>query len=260
MLDDRAKYWTPVDQYVGGIEHAVMHLLYARFFHKAMRDLGLVNSNEPFTRLLTQGMVLKDGAKMSKSKGNTVDPNDLVDTYGADTVRVFMTFAAPPEQSLEWSDSGVEGASRFLKRLWAFAYKHRELLLKRSKDAIKESSHNFDWETVSDPIKSFRRDLYNILKKAIYDYERQQYNTVVSGSMKLLNLLHDLAEFDPKKEIEPYTVLFHHSLSVLLRLLAPIAPFISQTLWQQLEFGTDISTATWPKVAKNALTTDEIGN
>src|SRR6185312_14653328 len=121
MLDGRANYWLPVDQYVGGIEHAVMHLLYARFIHKTMRDLGLVESDEPFTRLLTQGMVLKDGAKMSKSKGNTVSPQILIDQYGAGTVRLFSIFAAPPEQSLEWSDSGVEGAYRFLKRLWTLA-------------------------------------------------------------------------------------------------------------------------------------------
>ena len=119
MIDSaEANYWLPVDQYVGGIEHAILHLLYSRFFHKLMRDAGLVSSDEPFERLLTQGMVLKDGAKMSKSKGNTVDPQELIDRYGADTVRLFSMFAAPPEQSLEWSDSGVEGAHRFIKRLW----------------------------------------------------------------------------------------------------------------------------------------------
>ncbi len=123
MLDAEADYWAPVDQYVGGIEHAILHLLYARFFHKLMRDEGLVHSDEPFTRLLTQGMVLKDGSKMSKSKGNTVDPQSLIESYGADTVRLFSMFAAPPEQSLEWSDSGVEGANRFLKRLWKLVAK-----------------------------------------------------------------------------------------------------------------------------------------
>ena len=118
MVDERANYWLPVDQYVGGIEHAILHFLYARFFNKLMRDVGLIKNDEPFTNLLTQGMVLKDGSKMSKSKGNTVDPQALIDTYGADTARLFMMFAAPPDQSLEWADSGVEGASRFLKRLW----------------------------------------------------------------------------------------------------------------------------------------------
>ncbi len=124
MVDERANYWLPVDQYVGGIEHAILHLLYARFFNKLMRDVGLIKNDEPFTKLLTQGMVLKDGSKMSKSKGNTVDPQALIDTYGADTARLFMMFAAPPDQSLEWADSGVEGASRFLKRLWKACYEH----------------------------------------------------------------------------------------------------------------------------------------
>jgi len=124
MLDERADYWLPVDQYVGGIEHAILHLLYARFFQKLMRDVGLVKEGEPFANLLTQGMVLKDGVKMSKSKGNTVDPQGLIAKYGADTVRLFTMFAAPPEQSLEWADSGVDGASRFLKRLWKRVYEH----------------------------------------------------------------------------------------------------------------------------------------
>ena len=127
MVDERANYWLPIDQYVGGIEHAILHLLYARFFNKLMRDVGLIKNDEPFTNLLTQGMVLKDGSKMSKSKGNTVDPQALIDNYGADTARLFMMFAAPPDQSLEWADSGVEGASRFLKRLWKACYEHVQL-------------------------------------------------------------------------------------------------------------------------------------
>src|SRR5690606_8919645 len=140
MLDSRANYWTPVDQYVGGIEHAVMHLLYARFFHKLMRDVGLVNSSEPFTRLLTQGMVLKDGAKMSKSKGNVVDAQTLLDEYGADTLRLFMMFASSPEQSLEWSDSGVQGAWRFLKRLWSYAETLQTLIKDYNKN-FKQGTH-----------------------------------------------------------------------------------------------------------------------
>ena len=140
MVDERANYWGPVDQYIGGIEHAVMHLLYARFFQKLMRDEGLVTANEPFTRLLTQGMVLKDGAKMSKSKGNVVDPQSLIDEYGADTVRLFIMFAAPPEQSLEWSDAGVAGSFRYLKRLWHFAQNHSELLKTTSAKKLSLSS------------------------------------------------------------------------------------------------------------------------
>ena len=149
MLDDRANYWTPVDQYIGGIEHAILHLLYARFMHKLLRDLGLLNSNEPFKSLLTQGMVLKDGFKMSKSKGNIVAPQQLIEKYGADTVRLFIIFAAPPEQALEWSDSGVEGAYRFLKKLWNFAIQIKaplqalpSLLLPESKSALSANSSN----------------------------------------------------------------------------------------------------------------------
>jgi len=210
MLDDRAKYWTPVDQYVGGIEHAVMHLLYARFFHKLLRDEGLLNSDEPFIRLLTQGMVLKDGAKMSKSKGNTVDPQALMDQYGADTARLFTMFASPPEQSLEWSDSGVEGAYRFLKRLWAFAYTKQELIAK-----IKQED-----ESISAEEREQRRQIHLILQQACYDFQRQQFNTVVSGCMKLLNILQTVTNAQVIQE----------GMSILLRLLAPIVPHITHRL------------------------------
>ncbi len=148
----RAKYWTPVDQYIGGIEHAVMHLLYARFFHKLMRDEGLVNSDEPFKALLTQGMVLKDGHKMSKSIGNIVDPNSLINTYGADTARLFTMFAAPPDQSLEWSDTAVEGAHRFLKRIWTFAHQHRTMFIDIN-DSILSGNGSIDWQSAETRLK-----------------------------------------------------------------------------------------------------------
>ena len=179
MLDERAKYWTPVDQYIGGIEHAILHLLYARFFHKLLRDEGLLNSDEPFTRLLTQGMVLKDGAKMSKSKGNTVSPESLVEKYGADTVRLFIIFAAPPEQSLEWSDSGVEGAYRFLKKLWHFAGQIKAPLQPLPASLDKESQTAY-------------QHIHQILQQAEQDIERLQLNTVVSAAMKIFNLLSKL--------------------------------------------------------------------
>jgi leucyl-tRNA synthetase len=239
MLDERAQYWTPVDQYVGGVEHAVMHLLYARFFHKLMRDAGLLNSDEPFTRLLTQGMVLKDGSKMSKSKGNTVDPQELINKYGADTVRLFTMFAAPPEQSLEWSDSGVEGAHRFLKRLWAFASEHHKTICEinlQNKIPVIEQSNK-------------RRQIYEILQQARYDFERQQFNTVVSGCMKLLNLLQD-------KDNSP--AIIHEGLNILLRLLAPIVPHITHALWTQLNFNGDILNATWPQVNPELLRVEQI--
>lgn len=246
MLDDRAQYWTPVDFYIGGIEHAVMHLLYARFFHKILRDEGLLNSDEPFVNLLTQGMVLKDGVKMSKSKGNVVDPNALIDKYGADTVRLFVIFASSPEQSLEWSDSGVEGSHRFLKRLWSYAYQCDK----------RPDVQSFDWSTASDELRDRRRELYQIFNQADYDYERLQFNTVVSAAMKILNLL---SECDPKT-LDLGTQLFiDEGLSVLLRLLAPITPHICHHLWQKLEFGPMMMIdAPWPKVVKDALKLDSV--
>lgn len=192
MLDGRVNYWLPVDQYIGGIEHAVLHLLYARFFHKLMRDEGLLNSDEPFIRLLSQGMVLKGGAKMSKSKGNIVDPQALIDTYGADTVRLFMIFASPPEQTLEWSDSGVEGAYRFLKRLWAFAFEHHQIIRKQNHLPESNQLGSTNWENADAAQLTIFRQIYEILEQAKFDYERQQFNTVISGSMKILNLLSKL--------------------------------------------------------------------
>ena len=206
MLDGRADYWTPVDQYVGGVEHAVLHLLYARFFHKVLRDLKLVSSSEPFTHLLTQGMVLKQGAKMSKSKGNTVSPHALVEEYGADTVRFFILFASPPEQSLEWSDTGVEGAARFLKKLWQYAL-------------------SFPHHHSGLPDAQARLIIHQLLKQISFDYERQQFNTVASGAMKLLNILQ-----------ECHSAAAREGLSILLRILAPITPHICAELWQLLKF------------------------
>ncbi|MGQ3891418.1 leucine--tRNA ligase [Legionella sp. CNM-4043-24] len=251
MLDDRAKYWTPVDQYIGGIEHAVMHLLYARFFHKLMRDEGLVNSDEPFKALLTQGMVLKDGHKMSKSLGNIVDPNHLIDTYGADTARLFTMFAAPPEQSLEWSDSAVEGAHRFLKRLWAFAYQNQELL-RNTNEAIADGNGHIDWQQADSRLKKARYNVNQILAQANLDYERHQFNTVVSGCMKLFN---ELSAHPVETEAEAYAL--NAGMSILLRLLAPITPHICHHLWIQLGYDKAIIDAKWPKVDKSALKSDE---
>lgn len=252
MLDDRVKYWTPVDQYIGGIEHAVMHLLYARFFHKLMRDEGLVNSDEPFKGLLSQGMVLKDGHKMSKSLGNTVDPNHLIDTYGADTARLFIMFAAPPEQSLEWSDTGVEGAHRFLKRLWAFAFQHRETCLDIN-ELILDNNASINWQNCEARLKKARLNVHQLLAQVNQDYERQQFNTVVSGAMKFFN---ELSSYEVKNEEDKYFV--HSSLSILLRILAPITPHICHHIWQELQYDEVIINASWPKVDKSALKTKDV--
>ncbi|MFA6408898.1 MAG: leucine--tRNA ligase [Gammaproteobacteria bacterium] len=246
MLDERANYWLPVDQYIGGIEHAILHLLYARFFFKVMRDFGLVKADEPFTNLLTQGMVLKDGSKMSKSKGNTVSPEDMIAKYGADTARLFIIFAAPPEHSLEWSDSGVEGAHRFLKRLWSFAYTQKSLLLEQNEKQISLSEINAEQ-------KNIRREMHKILKQINADMERKQFNTVASAAMKLLNILQELTK-DSKNNAYP----IQEGFSILLRILSPITPHITQYLWSELKFGPDITITSWPKVDEQALETTAI--
>jgi leucyl-tRNA synthetase len=252
MLDERANYWLPVNQYVGGVEHAVMHLLYARFFHKAMRDLGLVNSDEPFTALLTQGHVLNQGTKMSKSKGNVVDPDALIDRFGADTVRLFMIFAAPPEQSLEWSDTGVEGSHRFLKRLWAFGYEQRELI-----HQLNIVPPNIDFDNIDRNQRATLRELYEILDQTTYDYERLQLNTVVSGCMKLLNLLTKIPPAQlPSEDVSEYII--YEGLSILLRLLAPVAPHITQALWHDLQYPGVLLHATWPTGNSAAIKMDEV--
>lgn len=230
ILDQRANYWTPVDQYIGGVEHAVLHLLYARFFHKVLRDLGFLNSDEPFTRLLTQGMVLKDGAKMSKSKGNTINPQTLIDHYGADTLRLFILFAAPPEQFLEWSDHGIEGAHRFLKRLWRFAFKH-QAILRKWPTVI--SAQRIRW----DHHPALGEMVQAIVQRACHDYAQQQFNTVVSAAMKLLNLLQETEDLADH--------LMQYLFSLLLRLLAPITPHITHVLWQAFNFPGLILDAPW---------------
>ncbi|MCF6767019.1 leucine--tRNA ligase [Thiotrichales bacterium 19S11-10] len=244
MLDDEANYWLPVDQYVGGVEHAILHLLYARFFHKAMRDMGLVNSDEPFKSLLTQGMVLKDGSKMSKSKGNTVDPQALIDQYGVDTARLFSLFAAPPEQSLEWSDQGVEGAHRFLKKVYSYAMSYQPMF----DDIHKNESISLDKTDLSRNDKSIRYDIHIALKQAIFDISRNQFNTVVSAAMKIFNAL-------SKAESNH---LIYEGMSILLRLLSPITPHITHYLWQKLGFGENILKASWPSPDSRALIVDEM--
>jgi len=245
MLDERAKYWVPVDQYIGGIEHAVLHLLYARFFHKLMRDEGLVENDEPFKRLLTQGMVLKDGSKMSKSKGNTVDPQGLIEQYGADTVRLFILFAAPPEQSLEWADSGVDGASRFLKRLWKLVHTHV--------DASQAKSH-LDVTKLSPEQKNIRRKLHETIAKVTDDIKRRYtFNTAIAAIMELLN---DLSKFSD--DSEQGAAVMSEAIEAVVLMLSPIVPHITQQLWQELGHQQQIVDIAWPLCDDSALVRDEI--
>ena len=242
MIDsDQANYWLPVDQYVGGIEHAILHLLYSRFFHKLMRDAGLVSSDEPFTRLLTQGMVLKDGAKMSKSKGNTVDPQELIDRYGADTVRLFSMFAAPPEQSLEWSDSGVEGANRFIRRVWRLVH-----------DLDTDGTESLP-DSLNGEQKNLRRKIHETIAKVSDDYGRRQtFNTAVAAVMELCNELgrHPTEHSGDRAVID-------EGLRAVLQLLWPITPHLSEHLWQALT-GEAFKESQWPDVDDTALSRDEL--
>ncbi|MDA9941446.1 leucine--tRNA ligase [Luminiphilus sp.] len=242
MLDsEQANYWLPVDQYVGGIEHAILHLLYARFFHKLMRDAGLVSSDEPFKRLLTQGMVLKDGTKMSKSRGNTVDPQPLIDTYGADTVRLFSMFAAPPDQSLEWSDSGVEGAHRFIKRLWRLAH------------TIGLSQTTLDLGALTSEQKNLRRKVHQTIAKVTDDYGRRQtFNTAVAAIMELCN---ELGRHSNDSALDQAIV--SEGVHAVLKMLWPITPHLCEHLWLHLS-GDTFEEGAWPSVDESALDRDEL--
>ena len=245
MLDQSAKYWLPVDHYIGGIEHAILHLLYARFYTKLLRDEGLLVCDEPFKKLLTQGMVLKDGSKMSKSKGNTVDPQGLIDQYGADTVRLFIMFAAPPEQSLEWSDSGVDGAFRFLKRLWKQAYLHCE---------AGGSTVPLDKPSLTEEQQAVRRQLHLAIQKATDDFGRRYtFNTVIAANMELINTLSKFVDDSDNGKAVRQEV-----LEAIVLMLSPIVPHICHQLWLDLGHQQAVVSASWPEVDTSALEQDTL--
>jgi leucyl-tRNA synthetase len=296
MVDERVDYWLPVDQYIGGIEHAILHLLYSRFWTRVMRDMGLVRFDEPFRNLLTQGMVLNeiffrraesgrivyynpaevevkaddarngtravllaDGAPveaggigtMSKSKNNGVDPQALIEEYGADIARFFMMFTSPPEDTLLWKDAGVEGASRFLRRLWTFAIDQHDALQKAG-------SGSLDWTTAPEQLKKVRRAIHKHLEQANRDIAKHQFNTVASAAMKILNELESVTDTDDEAGAEERTNVVSEGMSILLRMLAPITPHVSHQLWRDLGYGEDILAAPWPQHDAAALIEAEI--
>jgi len=241
MLDDRAKYWLPVDLYIGGIEHAILHLLYARFYHKLLRDEGLVEGNEPFKRLLTQGMVLNDGAKMSKSLGNTVDPEEMIQNYGADTVRLFMMFTSPPEQSLEWSDTAINGSYRFLKKLWK--------LIKTHQDSIKDISGISSNEKFNENQNKLRRKTHQTISKVTDDIGRRYtFNTAIAAVMELVN---EVSAFNVDNELDRQVI--KEAIESILLLLSPIVPHICHQLWLDINHDQPIIDARWPKFDSSLL-------
>lgn len=305
MVDARADYWMPVDQYIGGIEHAILHLLYSRFWNKVMRDLDLVKCDEPFKKLLTQGMVLNDiyyrkpnsgrisyfnpadvdvktdekGKQisatlksdgqpveydgigtMSKSKNNGIDPQAMIEKYGADATRFFVMFSSPPEQTLEWSDTGVDGAYRFLKRLWTYAHNYH--------DDIKSGLDQIENLKLDKRNKAARRKLHSILKQADFDITKFQFNTVASATMKILNTLNseDVLSCDNDSSIErtdeeaitAQKAIMIEGFSIVLRLLSPITPHVCDCLWRELGYGDNILDAPWPQVDEQALVSNEI--
>ena len=241
----RVKYWSPVDQYIGGIEHAVLHLLYARFFTKVLRDLGYIQHSEPFQRLLTQGMVLKDGEKMSKSKGNVVDPDEMIKNYGADTTRLFLLFAAPPERDLDWSDQGVAGAHRFLHRVWSLA---QGLL----GEMIKVPPYRGDGGDLSPEQFALRRKVHKTIKKVTEDFEQDfHFNTAIAAVMELVNDFYQSLETLPREELT--LRIWREGLEALVKLLNPMVPHMAEEIWEALGHRTSLQQEAWPEADPAAL-------
>lgn len=301
MLDQRANHWLPVDQYVGGIEHAVMHLLYARFFHKLMRDVGLIESDEPFTNLLTQGMVTaetfyrdsdgtkreyfnatevdivvsergvpesatlkSDGSvveigpieKMSKSKNNGVDPQQMINKYGADTVRLFTMFAAPPDQSLEWNDDAIAGASRFLRRVWNVLDSNADVISKYGfSDFASVFGSESPTQAINSQTKAVRLNVHTLMSRVLRDYERQQFNTVVAAAMELTNLI-EKTKWSSLGEHAELTLA--EALSALVRFLLPVTPHVCEYVLSQLDQPRSAAAVGWLTVDESALIQDEI--
>jgi leucyl-tRNA synthetase len=242
----KADYWLPVDYYVGGVEHACMHLLYSRFFHKILRDWGYLSGDEPFARLLTQGMVIKDGAKMSKSKGNVVTPGSILDRFGADTARLFSLFAAPPEKDLDWNEKGVEGCHRFLQRVWRLFYQHQSLL---AEPQVSEKEISF-----SEKCLALRRKTHWMIQKMTDDIESEKFNVAISAAMELVNDLYGvLADNDKFFSSAEAKWTLQEAMRYLLLCLAPFAPHMMEELWHEMGHRTFVTVAQWPKYRPELL-------
>jgi len=251
---DDLDYWMPVDQYIGGIEHAILHLLYSRFFHLVFKDLGLIKSDEPFDHLLTQGMVIKDGTKMSKSKGNVVDPDEIIQSYGADTARLFILFAAPPTKDLEWSNQGVEGCYRFLKRVWRIFHDFLDDI--KCVDTIHE-----DYETDSKELRELRRVTHVTIRRVTDDIQtRMQFNTAISAIMEFVNYLYTFrGSWDLTKDNTNGAIpLVRESFNTLILLLSPFAPHIAEEMWSLLDHKTSVVQVEWPVFNKKFTITEEL--
>jgi leucyl-tRNA synthetase len=262
---DKVRYWGPVDFYSGGVEHAILHLIYSRFFARVFRDLGMVSHDEPFTQLLTQGMVLKDGNVMSKSKGNVVDPDSMLQKFGADALRLYVMFVAPPEKEVEWSDSGLEGSYRFLARVWRLVDHWAPAMQTASKEAI-------DAAALNPAEKSVRRKTHDTIRRVTGDIEqRQQLNTAVSAMMELVNELYAFSEHTasgqpgrraegaalPAERAETQRVM-REALEALVRMLAPFAPHTCEELWEQLGHQDGLTHAAWPAFDAGVAKADEV--
>jgi leucyl-tRNA synthetase len=247
LLDpDQDHYWSPVDQYIGGIEHAILHLLYSRFFTKALRDLGIKQAGEPFENLLTQGMVIKDGAKMSKSKGNVVDPEELIDRYGADTVRLFCLFAAPPERDLEWTSEGVDGAYRFLNRIWSLIFQYKNL----------KKVRNSNVETIQS--RYIRRVTHRTIKKVTEDVgARFRFNTAIAAIMEMSNELGKVTSESIFSD-DALCWAMKEALDSMILLMSPFVPHISEELWEAFGNKSGLTKREWPQYDPQLIIEDEL--
>jgi leucyl-tRNA synthetase len=247
ILDERANYWLPVDQYIGGIEHAILHLLYSRFFTKLLRDEGIVETGEPFTNLLTQGMVLKDGAKMSKSKGNTVDPQEMISKYGADTARLFILFAAPPTQDLEWSDTGIEGSHRFINKFFRLVSGFVETKKGESVSALNSLN-------LTEKQKSIRQKTHLALQKVGDDFgRRHSFNTAIAAMMELNNTLSKYTD-----DSQEGLAIKQEAIEIMVKCLSPVMPHVCHHLWFLLGGTEAVVNSSWPKVDDSALIQENV--